>query len=207
MALTRERIIDTFLELGSAADAEPVTMAEVARASGISPATVYRHFPNRQELVTASAHRDWSLGVERTDGQFTTDDLRAHLAALWTRLAANIRVTREAAISAAGLEVRRVRFDALVEMLRQPLTDAGVDVDALDGRRLVSALATLMSVHTFLELHDRHGLSAEEAADTATWAIEQLLRSSGLDPAELVFTDGPEPGSSRPATEKNGDRP
>ena len=203
VALTRERIVATFLDLGSTVDAEPVTMAEVARASGISPATVYRHFPNRQELVTAAAHRDATLGIERADGRYTLDDLRDHLGALWARLAANLPVTREAAISAAGRELRQSRFESAAGLFRRTLTDEGVDTDAPDGQRLLSALALLMSVHTFLDLHDRHGLSVDDAVDTATWAIEQLLRGQGLDPSTLVFideTEGPF-GSGQ-----NGDR-
>lgn len=207
VALTRQRIIDTFLELAGRAGARPVTMAQVARSSGISPATVYRHFPNRQELLVAAANRDAMLGLEDLDGHAALDDLRTHFVALWRRLSANIALARESAVSEAGLELRRARAEPLLGVLRQSLTDAGVDVDTDDGRHLVHALAVLMSVHAFLDLHDRHGLSAEEAGDTVTWAMKELLRARGIDPDRLVFVDPIQLSPALPSTDPNGDRP
>lgn len=51
----RERIVEVARELFVRADAagEPLSMNEVARAAGVGTATLYRHFPTRDDLAAA----------------------------------------------------------------------------------------------------------------------------------------------------------
>ena len=53
---TRQRIIDTVGSL--IREQGQFTVAEVSERSGVSPATIYRHYPDRQALVRAVAHED-----------------------------------------------------------------------------------------------------------------------------------------------------
>lgn len=43
------------------------TMAEAARAAGVSPAAPYRHFKNREELIEAVATRGFEMFAERLE--------------------------------------------------------------------------------------------------------------------------------------------
>lgn len=184
---TRSRIVETFVEL--ARDGEPVTMAAVARSSGISPATVYRHFPNRDALVAAAAMAHVTDGVDEASSAWTLDDMAAHLRALWSDLAENLAVTREGAVSESGREMRAVRFALLRGHFESGVAQQGIDPTDGAGRQLIAALSLLLSVHAFLDLHDRQGMSVDDAVGTVDWACSALLRSLGIEPAAFVISD------------------
>lgn len=198
---TRERILETFRDLSAMPDRSRVTVAEVSRASGISPATIYRHFPNRDELVAAASIDRSGLGAD-PDAAWTLDTHHAHLVALWSALAENVAVAREGAYSEAGRELRQARFEWFREGLRAGVTVAGADPDAPDAARFVHALALLSSVHAFLDLHDRQRLSPADAADLVDWAIRILARAAGIDPDGFSV---PDPSASTKEDDRHDD--
>ena len=185
---TRERILETFRDLSAGPDRTRVTVADVSRESGVSPATIYRHFANRDELVAAASTLGTDLGVE-TESEWTLDTHRAHLVALWSELAENVAGAREGAYSEAGRELRRARYEWLREGLRAGVAAAGVDPDAPGAERFVHAMAMLSSVHAFLDLHDRQGLSPTDAAHLVDWAVRALARAVGIDPDGFSLPD------------------
>jgi AcrR family transcriptional regulator len=185
LALTRRRIIDTVVELSTEPDLGPISVAEVARRSGVSQATIYRHFPSREALVAAAAN---DRLLDRVDGgtdEIGMDEERAHLEALWADLAANLLLARQSLVSEAGRELRRARFDHIKPVYDRALDVAGVDADSDEVRQLVSCAHLLTSALAFLDLHDRQGLSVTEAVDAAMCGTEALLRATGLDPTQL----------------------
>jgi AcrR family transcriptional regulator len=189
VALTRQRVIDAVVELTAEAGAE-LTVAEVARRSGISPATIYRHFPTRDDLVSAAANDRILLGVPAETDQFGAEQLRAHLLALWTDLTGNLTLARQASVSVAGRELRQARFDAFKPLYDRAMREGGVDPDSEDGRRFSACAHLLSSAHALLDLHDRQGLSAEEAVEVVAWAIDVLMAAVGLDPAQFHIPIG-----------------
>jgi AcrR family transcriptional regulator len=186
--LTRRRITDTVFEMSTEPESGPISVAEVARRSGISPATIYRHFPNREALVNAAANARVTMGIDDDDRALGIEDQRARLLALWSDLAQMLNLVRQATVSEAGRELRAVRFAGFKPLLDQAIADAGVDPDSAEGRRLGSCLHVLQSAHAFLDLHDRQGLSVDAAVDAVVWGMETLYRSVGIDPASLFLT-------------------
>lgn len=184
VALTRRAIVDAFLELSTGMDATPVTIAEVARHSGISPATIYRHFANRDALVSAAAGRNLSIDDLR---EWSLEDLHAHCSALWTQFAANIQVIREATVSEAGREMRRARWEVTRTPVLEALRFAGADIESAEVRQIIAAIELMTSAHAFIDLHDRQGLSVAEAVDSAIGAIHVLIGSIVEDPSSLRF--------------------
>lgn len=189
---TRRRIVDTYLELARESGAGRVSTADVSRRSGISPATVYRHFPDRDALVAAAAMVDVTSGVDAGVEEWTVDHLVQHLTDLWGRLAENMVVTREGTVTEAGREMRQVRFGALARSYEAALRRVGVDPGSEAGRRVIATLSVVSSVHAFLDLHDRQGLSPSEAAQTAGWAMRAALAAAGIDPDRFVVRDEPD---------------
>lgn len=189
---TRRRIVDTYLELARESGAGRVSTADVSRRSGISPATVYRHFPDRDALVSAAAMVDAASGVDADVEEWTVDHLVQHLTDLWGRLADNIGVAREGTVTEAGREMRLVRFGVLVRSYEAALRRVGVDPAGDAARRLIATLGLLGSVHAFLDLHDRQGLTPADAAETAGWAMRAALAAAGIEPDRFVVRDEPD---------------
>ena len=80
MAKKRESMLKSGFELFSARAIEPVTMKEIADASGIGIATVYRYFPSKLDLVIAIAVRKWGEFlnyVKENDGRLNISDMTA----------------------------------------------------------------------------------------------------------------------------------
>ena len=189
---TRRRIIDTFLELSAGADTAPVTVAEVGRSSGVSPATIYRHFPSRAELVSAAANDRTAMSDSGGEPEaWTFESMWTHLRSLWSELAQNMAVTREGAVSEAGRELRQARFDGVKADLDASLAAHGLDVTDSRVVHFEAMLMLLASVHTFIDLHDRQGKSPAQAVETVAWAMSVLARELGLEPDVIVF--GPVP--------------
>lgn len=180
-AATRRAILDTFRDLSLRADATPVSVAEVARESGIAPATIYRHFPNRDALVHAAAVEHMYVGVAAELTSWGLAHASDHLRALWGSFVENVNMVRESSVSEAGREMRRTRLVAQQDELRRALELSGVDPDGLDGRRYGILATLLMSAHAFLDLHDRHELSVDESVDAVCWAIGVLAEHLGID--------------------------
>ena len=59
MAEKRARMLKSGFELFSSRAIEPVTMQEIADASGTGIATIYRYFPTKLELVIETAVQKW----------------------------------------------------------------------------------------------------------------------------------------------------
>lgn len=182
LALTRQRILETFLEASHGPDAKRTSVAEVARRSGISQATIYRHFPNRDALVSAAANHRIPSAPEHP-ATWGLHDFDAHLRQLWTDLAGNLRVAREGVHSDAGREMRVARFRSLHAELVSMLEAAGLDTTTPAARHLIAAIALVTSAAAFLDMHDRQGLSPDEAVDVAMWTARRLLEAAGIDPA------------------------
>ena len=56
----RKRIMETGFNIFSERGIEAVTMPEVAEASGVSRATLYRYFPTKLDLVSAIGLETWA---------------------------------------------------------------------------------------------------------------------------------------------------
>jgi AcrR family transcriptional regulator len=192
VAETRRRIVDTYLELAREDGAARLSTADVARRSGISPATIYRHFPDRDALVSAAAMADTTSGVDGNVEDWTVEHLVQHLQHLWGGLAENLVVVRAGTVTDAGRELRRVRFRALARSYAAALRRSGVDPASEQGRRVNATLGLLGSVHAFLDLHDRQGLTPTDAADTAGWAMRAALTAAGIDPDRFAVRDEPD---------------
>jgi AcrR family transcriptional regulator len=194
VAFTRRAIIKTVIELTGDPEAGPITVGEVSRRSGASPATIYRHFPNRDALVSAAAverAETW----EPPEPEGTPEQIaRDYLVSLWGEESANMPLTRQATVTEGGRELRLERFRKFRSMEEAALREAGFDPAAPEIRKMLAGVATLTSIHAFLDLHDRQGLDVETAVDTVLWALTILAGAVGV-PVELMMIK-PTPAAS-----------
>ncbi len=85
-AETHERIIDAGYRLFSRRAVRDVAMDEVVSASGVAKATLYRHFPTKDDLVLAFlARREeiWSFGIIEAGARSRSDTPEGRLLAIF----------------------------------------------------------------------------------------------------------------------------
>jgi AcrR family transcriptional regulator len=171
---TRVRILSAVAELLEAGQAEELTVASVAAASGVSLRTVYRYYSTRDQLLEAAARwigeelfrhpypRDLDEAAERFRTEAAHFDQRPGL-------------VRALALSRVGGEVRgyrrRERVDAIRRALREDV--GGLPEDEL--RRAEAVIAYLHSMLAYTTLREESGLSGEEIGEAVAWAISTLV--------------------------------
>jgi AcrR family transcriptional regulator len=172
-AATRERIlaaVGTLLDKG-----EEPTFALVASEAGCEQRTVYRHFPNKDEL--AAAFWSWQarlLGPEEGEPS-TEDELLARVAAVFAGFDAHERHIRAMLHTEHGRAARLSDNERRQATYLRVLDDA---VPGLDPARRVRAAATLqllVSAASWESLRDYWGLDGDDAVAAVQQAIVAMV--------------------------------
>jgi AcrR family transcriptional regulator len=175
---TRRRIVQAVTDLLAEEHPSAISVPAVVARSGISRATIYRHFPTKEALLDASAH-----GIDERTREWLGDDapvpgrnMREFIRRAWTELADHLPALRASQLPGLGRELRRRRgirrhADAVAGM-----QVFGIDTDTDLGRRVVRLTLALSSSSMLLEQLDRMGMEVDTAADDVVWAIETLAR-------------------------------
>lgn len=158
MDATADRILDATVAEAAATGLERITMDRVARRAGVTRATVYRHFQDRDKLVSAMAARDTNDAIEVFSSALTgsvdpVDGLSdAFVAVLrWTRN--HEFITRAAKLEPGYIIAAGLADDAA--MLRQAVaygTNAISDwyTGPADPEQLAETIARLLASYVLL---------------------------------------------------------
>jgi AcrR family transcriptional regulator len=150
----------------------------VAARAGVSVRSVYHYFPTKEALFDGLTAAMPAL-VATPDGEppatpRSPAELAERMPAIYRFLESNRPVFRALAVSELGRHVaasrrreRSQRIDAVLEPLRDRLDD-----DEL--RRLRGIVGVIASFDGFDALTDQWGLTRDEAADAASWAVRVL---------------------------------
>jgi len=108
-ALTRNRLLDAAVDVLGHRGGLDATMDEIAKAAGVTRATLYAHFPNKAAIIRGLAERMYALGDQLYSDlgampRWTAVDVRRWLEdveTMWRAQAADIRI-----LAAAGTAMR-----------------------------------------------------------------------------------------------------
>jgi AcrR family transcriptional regulator len=153
----------------------------VAERTGIARRTIYRYFPDRDTLLAAANERVRELAGPRVEFPTREADLLATVHDIYTgfdKIAPIVTLMRSTpqgrAMRLSQNELRVASYTAVT---------ADLVADLPEGDRVL-ATAMLQVLHTtiWLEMRDHWGLSGEQVARSASWALRVLmddLRSRG----------------------------
>ncbi|MBO2458401.1 TetR/AcrR family transcriptional regulator [Actinomadura violacea] len=170
--LTRERVLEGAVAVFGAKSLVDVTMEDIARAAGVTRATVYAYFPGKTEILQALLARVYDLADEVYGDlaalpQWTRRDVRAWLegaVARWRPMAPVIRVLTAAGGTALGDADRaRDRSLAVHEHYVNLLTGAPRRWDAPPAEARQRALMAVLQVEAFLTMWLAGGWPVEAA--------------------------------------------
>lgn len=170
---TREHMLGKALELLVEHPDQPFSHEAVAKAAGVGARTVYRYFPAQADFFEAL----WIKVREQSGTIFPTDesDIVPHISVLFRAFDRNEKLIRAvmesgagARVRAAGAEEGRISFEkSLHHLLRGH--------SATQRRQIRAVFQGIHSGPFWQMLHDRGGLSGDEAIAAASWAAQALL--------------------------------
>jgi AcrR family transcriptional regulator len=169
---TRERIVTAAADLVGESGSLDIGFAEVAARAAVSQPTVFRYFPSKEHLFAALASRAFRQ-VAGDLSPTSPGELADALPVVFTRSARVEPLVRWLLASPLGASTPRPHRGERLDMIRVAL---GLDPaddrpEAIFAERLALLLSSPLA---WLYWHDYLGLSVNEAAETAGWAIRQL---------------------------------
>lgn len=177
---TRERIVRAVSELVAEAHPAAISVPAVAARAGVGVATIYRYFPTKEALLDASVLVMGSEASITSLAQLPTsfDELARMLPAAFADLADHLPLARNQLASPLGRELRRRRWEAKKVAVDAALSGSGIDPTSAGGQRFGAITDVLTSSTALLELHDKAGISVEDAAAYVLWALSVLERAT-----------------------------
>jgi AcrR family transcriptional regulator len=186
---TRNAIVATARDLVS--QGKLPSVAEVAEAALVSPATAYRYFPDqlsllraalqealpRDEEIATPIHAETADVAERV-AYATTAFLRLTLKRdSLVRAVMALSLLQSVEAPANRQEAAALRPGYRLAWIAQALAPLEGRINAGALRRLTNALAVVVSSEALIALQDVCGLDAEEAVDICAWAARTLVQA------------------------------
>lgn len=177
MAATSDRILaalETILR-GSHGDLDAASYKAIAERAGVREITVYRHFPNKVELLRCF----WSWVDERRGSPTLARSESELLAQVRSEFAAADEIAPLIVASLTSKEGREMQKSWNAER-RATLEEAlGGVIGTLSGverTRVLAVLHLLMSAHAWHAMRDLWDLEGREAGEAVAWALGALFR-------------------------------
>lgn len=177
--LTRQTVLTAVIELVAEGSLDELSVPAVSRRCGVSVATIYRHYPTKNDLLAAAAAEPSRRALAAAAPSLPGDDeFAAFQRAMWNEFSHNLPLLRHQLSSEAGRTMREARLDRSRGQLAGYLRDQGVNPDDAAGQRLIAMLLLVSGSLGLVELHDRQGLSVDQSIDASLWATRTLLNAT-----------------------------
>jgi AcrR family transcriptional regulator len=189
---TREKILDAMAAIyEEEGRIEAATVRAVAARAGVREITVYRHFPNRENLTQnlwTWLNRKHGVTVGLPE---SADEIVSKIGPLFQTFEAAPAHVLAAIRTPEGLKVREsLNADRSASFIAA-LQEIAPDLDPADQAKAAAVLQLLYSSYAWVSMREQWGLSGEVAAEAAAWAAETLLadlRKRGKAPIQPAIT-------------------
>ncbi len=174
-AATRERILGAVEAILRGGDLEAASYKAIAARAGVREITVYRHFPNKVELLRSF----WTWMNERR-GEVTLattePGLLAQVRAEFASADELAALLAASLTSREGREMQKSWNAERREALEQALAAWTGDLPDPKRTQVLAILHLLMSGHAWLAMRDLWGLDGHQAGEASAWALAALFR-------------------------------
>jgi Rrf2 family protein len=171
---TRDRILQALADVLHTTGGDEIMFDEIAKAAGVERRTVFRHFPNKTELLKAF----WLWIGARIGPQIlpsTLDDLVAMPPEIFAGFDANENVIRASLHSPSGRAMRQEVMPARRQSFARIVEDGLQDLSATQRRDFQALAHLLVSATAWETLKDYAGLSGKDAGKTVSRALTLLM--------------------------------
>jgi AcrR family transcriptional regulator len=174
---TRDLILDALTLMLSELPADQISTREIAQRAGVSLATVYRHYPDRQALLEGLADRVdvGARGMGTSGPPRSLDQLLARAVNDFALPEQHVvEATAEALLNADPRRLSRASR-ARTEELRQLVAESFPDADERDHVRITALLRIIYSAQTWLRMREEFGIPGTESGPIMSWALQTLV--------------------------------
>lgn len=197
-AVTREAILKATQTLLVNEHPAAISVPAVADAAGVSVRTVYRYFPNKQALLDAIANYFPDRADVHVAATFESmAGSQDALIRLWSMFDENRPAVRAEHMSPAGSELRQRRLTETRTQIHKFVSRIAPVGSEADRERATDAVVAVSSSSMFLELTDRLGYSAPDAARLAIWMATAIIEKHATEHTESDHATD-EPRSEEP---------
>lgn len=177
--LTQRVILDGALDLIQAGSWRDFSVRAVAQAAGISERTVFRYFPNREDLLVAVMEElRWRSHLPPVPQ--TTAELLAFPRVLFERFEETSTLTRAILDSELYQRIRTSPGDDRASAIRAIIDREAPDRSEHERRLVAANIGHRLVASTWRYYRDYFGFSLEDTIESARMAIEQALISLGI---------------------------
>jgi AcrR family transcriptional regulator len=167
------RIVDAYMELLETASPNGASMPAVAERARVSVRTLYRYFPNKDDLQRVAA--GWFERRTRDamdNATLDVSNMHHYLRLLWGDLARIMPAVRVQHTTPDGRQVRAARLPQSRSQVDRALSR---QITGPRRAEIIDLITAIGSSSMFLELVDRMGHEPTRAADLAADLIELIV--------------------------------
>ena len=173
---TRRRILDAGMQVLADGGASELTIPRVAQCARVAVRTVYRHFPSKDDLVTAVGHElDDRIGFREFPAGLA--ELEPWLRTAYSRYSAEEALVRASLDSRAGSDVRASSRPHRLQTLERTLEPLLDGLDEAEQLRAVLLVYHFYSPQTWRMFRDYGGMTSGEAAEAGSAGLTAVLES------------------------------
>lgn len=176
---TRERILEAVGAWMKQRPQEELTFDGLAALARVERRTIFRHFPNKEELLAAF----WASINHRVTPHVLPEslgDLHAAPREIFEKFDAQEGLIRASLHSSAGRDMRLGQVAARRKAFRQALRASTSGTARTTEQKYVEWIAhVLCSAAAWETMRDYAGVSGREAGAAASWALEVLTAAAG----------------------------
>jgi AcrR family transcriptional regulator len=170
---TRDRILDTFLEMLAEPGTHDVTIPELARRAGVSVRTAFRYFPTREALFDGL--NDWWKRTSVRRLPDTPESFAPYVRALFEGFAEHESMIRATRQSKPLQEARARRKPQQRRQMAEVFAPITRHLGERDARKVAAVIHVLAGSDAWLTMRETWDLTSAEAADAAVWAMDVLI--------------------------------
>ncbi|MCZ0737672.1 TetR/AcrR family transcriptional regulator [Phreatobacter sp. AB_2022a] len=172
---TREAILGALYRLMSAAGApDEISMDAIASEAGVQRRTVFRHFPTKDDLLTAFWPWLNALMGASIAPKDAKEIIKGPLEA-FPRFDAHEAAIRASLHSRTGRDMRAGMVAGRRRHFARALAPRLADLPPVDARKIEALAHLLYSASAWEVLKDYGGLTGARAGEAASWALETIL--------------------------------
>ena len=188
-AATRQLILDGLRAMIIETPEAPVSFDTLAERSGVNRRTIFRHFPNKEALLSAfwaQVNGELAVGFWPT----TEADLTALPPDLFEALDAIDPIVRAAHAPGAAREMRVQANAERQAAFRAALSDVLPGLSPERARQLEATVQLLFSATAWMTMKDCWKLTGREAGEAAARAIDVLVRAARDEASASIRQEG-----------------